>query len=45
MNSQYLKSLRALENLSQEQMATLLDISVQSYNKKENGYTILANGI
>lgn len=37
MNSRYIKSLRALRSLSQDQMAKLLDISIQSYNKKENG--------
>lgn len=37
MNSQYLKSLRALEDITQEQMASLLDMSIQTYNKKENG--------
>lgn len=37
ININYLKSLRALEGLSQEKIAILLDISLQSYNKKENG--------
>ncbi|WP_069649668.1 helix-turn-helix transcriptional regulator [Caloranaerobacter ferrireducens] len=37
MNFRYLKSLRVLEGFTQEQIAQLLNISVQSYNKKENG--------
>ena len=37
MNFKYLKSLRVLEGLTQEQIANLLGISIQSYNKKENG--------
>lgn len=37
MNSKYFKSLRALKGLSQENVADILNISLQSYNKKENG--------
>lgn len=37
MDSRYLKSLRSLKGLTQEDMAELLCMAVQTYNKKENG--------
>lgn len=37
MFSRYLKSLRALKNLNQTEMAELMGLSIVSYNKKENG--------
>jgi transcriptional regulator with XRE-family HTH domain len=37
MNFRYLKSLRVLKGLTQKNIAQLLNISIQSYNKKENG--------
>lgn len=34
---QYLKALRAINDLTQENLAVLLDMTVSSYNRKENG--------
>lgn len=37
MANRYLKSLRSLKDLTQQDMADLLGVTIQTYNKKENG--------
>jgi transcriptional regulator with XRE-family HTH domain len=37
MANRYLKSLRSLKGLIQQDMADLLGVTIQTYNKKENG--------
>lgn len=37
MNTDFIRSLRSYKKLTQSEMAKILNISVVSYNKKENG--------
>lgn len=37
MNINYIRSLRSYKKLTQSEMAKILNISIVSYNKKENG--------
>lgn len=37
MNIDFIRSLRSYKRLTQSEMAKILNLSVASYNKKENG--------